>query len=148
EAAVAGQRATLANLDATRRLQLAIVAQAEAGIAAADAEVTRARDDQARYQQLSARSYASVQTSQRAEADYRQAIASGQRARAVLDATQRQLDVIDTQKQQAEAALAAALADRDTAQLNLSYTELRAPIDGTIGNRSARVGAYATAGAQ
>jgi len=40
------------------------------------------------------------------------------------------------------------MADRDTAQLNLGYTELRAPIDGTVGNRSARTGAYATIGAQ
>ena len=55
------------------------------------------------------------------------------------------LDVIDAQTRQAQAALAAAVADRDTAQLNLSYTELRAPIDGTVGNRSARAGAYATA---
>ena len=46
------------------------------------------------------------------------------------------------------AALAGAIADRDTAQLNLGYTELRAPIDGTVGNRSARTGAYATVGAQ
>jgi multidrug efflux pump subunit AcrA (membrane-fusion protein) len=50
--------------------------------------------------------------------------------------------------QQAEAALAAAIADRDTARLNLGYTELRAPIDGTVGNRSARAGAYAAVGAQ
>jgi membrane fusion protein (multidrug efflux system) len=34
------------------------------------------------------------------------------------------------------------------ARLNLGYTELRAPIDGVIGNRSARLGAYATVGAQ
>jgi membrane fusion protein (multidrug efflux system) len=147
-AAVAGERATLANLDAQRRLQLAVIAQAQAGIAASDAETTRTRDDQARYQQLSARAFASVQTFQRAEADYRQAIAGAQRARAVLDAAQRQLDVIDTQKQQAEAALAAAVAERETAELNLGWTEIRAPIDGTVGNRSARVGAYATTGAQ
>jgi membrane fusion protein (multidrug efflux system) len=40
------------------------------------------------------------------------------------------------------------VADRDLAKLNLSYTELRAPIDGTIGNRSAQVGAYAATGTQ
>jgi membrane fusion protein (multidrug efflux system) len=56
--------------------------------------------------------------------------------------------VIDTQKQQAMAALAGASADRDTAQLNLGYTELRAPIDGLVGNRSARNGAFASVGAQ
>ncbi len=43
---------------------------------------------------------------------------------------------------------AGAIADRDTAQLNLGYTELRAPIDGAVGNRSARAGAYAAVGTQ
>jgi membrane fusion protein, multidrug efflux system len=40
------------------------------------------------------------------------------------------------------------MAERDLATLNLAYTELRAPIDGVVGNRSARAGAYATVGAQ
>jgi membrane fusion protein (multidrug efflux system) len=56
--------------------------------------------------------------------------------------------VIDTQKQETRAALAQAIADRDIAQLNLGFTELRAPIDGMVGNRNARVGAYAMVGAQ
>jgi len=148
EAMVAGQQATLANLDATRRLQQALIAQAQAGIAAADAEITRARDDQFRFRDLAAHAAASVQTSQKADADYKQAIAAGDRAKATADAATRQIDVIDTQKRQTEAALAGAVADRETAQLNLSYTELRAPIDGTVGNRSARQGAFATVGAQ
>ena len=148
DAAVAGQQATLANLDATRRLQQALIAQAQAGIAAADAEITRARDDQVRFRDLSAHAAASVQTSQKADADYKQAQAAGDKAKAVADAAVRQLDVIDTQKRQTEAALAGAVADRDTARLNLGYTELRAPIDGTIGNRSTQTGAYATVGSQ
>ena len=148
EAAVAGQQATLANLDATRRLQQALIAQAQAGIAAADAEIIRAHDDQVRFRDLAAHAAASVQTSQKADADYKQALAAGDKAKAAADAAVRQLDVIDTQKRQTEAALAGAVADRDTARLNLGYTELRAPIDGTVGNRSARLGAYATIGAQ
>jgi len=148
EAAVAGQQATLANLDATRHLQQALIAQAQAGIAAADAETTRARDDQVRFRDLAAHAAASVQTAQKADADYKQAVANSDRARAVADAASRQIDVIDTQKRQADAALAGAVADRDTARLNLGYTELRAPIDGTVGNRSARLGAFATIGAQ
>jgi membrane fusion protein (multidrug efflux system) len=103
--AVEAQRATLANLDATGRLQEAMIAQAEAEVAAAEAEVAR----------------------------------SG---------FERRLDVIDTQKQQTQAALTQAVADQELARLNLGYTELHAPIDGVIGNRSARVGAYATLGAQ
>jgi membrane fusion protein (multidrug efflux system) len=147
-AAVAGQRAALANLDATRALQQAVIAQAEAGIAAADAETQRAHDDQVRFRQLSASAVASIQTFQKADADYKEALASGTRARAARDAAESQLAVIDTEKQQAEAALAGALADQETARLNLSYTELRSPIDGVVGNRSAHTGAYATIGAE
>src|SRR5207244_1913059 len=39
-------------------------------------------------------------------------------------------------------------AERDLAELNLTYTELRSPIDGTVGNRAARNGAYAAIGTQ
>jgi membrane fusion protein (multidrug efflux system) len=147
-AAVAAQQAALANLVATRHLQEAVIAQAQAGIAAADAEIERSKEDQARYRRLQQSSAVSLQESQKADADYKDAIASGARARATVSASQRQLDVIDSQSQQAQAALAQANADRDVAELNLSYTELRAPMDGTVGNRSARPGSYATIGAQ
>ena len=148
EAAVAAQQAGLANLDASRRMQLAKIAEAEAGRAVADAETIRARDDRARYLRLSASAFASVQAFQKAEATFKQAAASSQGGRAAVDAAQRALDVIATQRQQIEAALAGAIAERDTARLNLGYTELRAPIDGTVGNRSARLGALAPVGAQ
>ena len=148
EAAAEAQRATLANLDATRRLQLAIIAQARAGITAADAEVKRAHDDEARFRDLSAHSAASVQVFQKAEADYKEALAQDERSRAAADAAERQLEVIDTQKRQTEAALSEASASVDLARLNLSYTELRAPIAGVVGNRSARTGAYASIGTQ
>jgi len=131
-----------------RRLQEAVVAQAEATIAAADAEIVRAHDDQIRLARLLKDSAVSVQESQRADAEYKEAIAAGEKSRAGLVAAQRQVDVIDTQKQQAQAALAQAMAELDLARLNVSYTELRAPIDGVVGNRSAQVGAYATIGSQ
>jgi len=147
-ASVAAQQAALGNLEATRHLQEAMVAEALAGLTASDAEVARARFDVVRYQQLAADQFASTQRFQQADADHKKALAATDRARATVAAAQRQLDVIDTQKQQVQAALAQALAERDLAQLNLDYTELRAPIDGTVGNRSARVGAFATVGAQ
>jgi membrane fusion protein (multidrug efflux system) len=147
-AAVAAQQAALANLDATHRLQEAMIAQAEAEVTAADAEVVRSRSDATRYHRLASDQYASIQRFQQADADNKKAIAAADKARAAFAAAQRRLDVIDTQKQQTRAALAQAEADRDLAQLNLGYTELRAPIDGTVGNRSARTGAYAMVGAQ
>ncbi len=148
EGAVAAQEALLANLDATEQLQHAFVSQAKAGIDAANAETVRSRDDQVRYQVLAGRSAVSVESFQRADATYKTAQANGARAQATMLAAQRQLDVIATQKQQARAALEQARAERDMARLNVGYTELRAPLDGVIGNRRARVGAYAAAGTQ
>jgi len=147
-AAVAAQTATIANLDASRQLQLSVINGARAGVAAADAETVRSRDDQIRFKALAADNAASIQVFQKADAEYKEAQAAGERARASLEAATRQLDVIATQRQQAEAALAGAQAELETAKLNLSYTELRAPVDGYIGNRSGRTGAYATVGAQ
>ncbi|MDB5992598.1 MAG: Membrane fusion component of tripartite multidrug resistance system [Herbaspirillum sp.] len=147
EGAVAAQQALLANLDATRNLQQAVIAQAKAGVVATVAETSRSRDDEQRYQNLSAKAAVSVQSAQRADADYKQALANGQKAQAVQVAAQRELDVIATRRQQAAAALTQVIAERDIAKLNLDYTELRAPIDGVIGNRYARNGAYAAAGA-
>ncbi|MFY1668281.1 HlyD family secretion protein [Pseudomonas sp. Pseu.R1] len=148
EGAVAAEEALLANLDATEQLQHAVVSQAKAGIDAANAETVRSRDDQVRYQVLSGRSAVSIESFQRADATYKTAQANGAKAQASMLASQRQLDVIATQKQQARAALEQAKAERDLAQLNVGYTELRAPVDGVIGNRRARVGAYAAAGTQ
>jgi membrane fusion protein (multidrug efflux system) len=147
-AAVAAQEATLANLDATRHLQESMIAQAEAEVTAADAEVARSRFDVVRYSRLASDQYASLQRFQQADADNKKAIAAVEKARAALAAARRRIDVIDTQKQQAQAALDQAIAERDLARLNFGYTELRAPIDGVVGNRSARNGAYAMVGAQ
>jgi membrane fusion protein (multidrug efflux system) len=148
QASVAAQTAALANLDATRRLQQSMIDQAEADIAAAAAELVRARYDFDRYRTLSNDRFASLQRFQQADADHEKALAAARRARAALEAAKRRLDVIDTQKEQIRAALDQAMAERDLAMLNLAYTEIRAPIDGVVGNRSARAGAYATVGVQ
>ncbi len=148
DALVDGQQATLANLAATRREQLSLVAEAQAEVSASAAEVDRSGYDVDRYRTLSRVQYASAQRFEQADADHRKARAAADKARASLEAATRQIDVIDSQRRQVEAALAGAIADRETARLNLSYTELRAPIDGTVGNRSARAGAYATVGAE
>jgi membrane fusion protein, multidrug efflux system len=146
DAAVAAQEAALRNLDAVAALQQSVIHQAEAAKAAADAEANRAHLDDARYGDLVSRAAVSVEAAQRARAAAQTATADGQKAGAAVEAARRQLDVIDTQKRQAEAALAQARAQADSARLDLSYTEVRAPVDGTIGNRRARVGAFVSAG--
>jgi membrane fusion protein (multidrug efflux system) len=148
EGAVEAQHALLNNLQATLELQNALIAKAQAALTAAGAETQRSRDDAQRYQQLSTTSAVSVQSWQRADTVHKQAIATEQAAAADLDAARRQVQVIETQQQQAHAALTQAKAARERAELDLSFTELRAPVSGTVGNRRAREGAYAAAGSQ
>ncbi len=148
EAAVSFQEAALRNLGATRSLQQALIAQAHASLEAANAEISRTYEEHARFTELLKQNAVSVQDAQKADAADKEALAGGEKARAGLTAAERQLSVIDAQKEQIEAALAQAHADRDLARLNLSYTELRAPLDGIAGNRSAQVGAFASAGSQ
>jgi membrane fusion protein (multidrug efflux system) len=148
EAAVSAQHALIANLDATRALQQAVIAQARAGVDVAAAERSRAQEDARRYERLVAHAAVSAESALRAATDAKQAQANEQKAQAAQTAAERELAVIATRRQQAEAALSQAMAERDIAKLNLGYTELRAPIDGTVGNRRARAGAYAAASAQ
>ncbi len=148
QAAVQTQEAMLANIDAERHLQEAVIDQVRAGVSASNAETVRAHEDQSRYQSLSAKAAVSVQSFQKADADYKQALANNQKAQAALVAAQRQLTVLATEKQKTQAAWQQAIAERTLAELNVSYTELRAPVDGVVGNRRARLGAYAGVGGQ
>jgi membrane fusion protein (multidrug efflux system) len=145
-AAVAGAQAALANLAATRTLQLSLIAEAQAQISASAAQAELAQANQARYRRLAATNAGSVQDSQTAEANWQQAKADQAKSAAALAAAQDQLHVIDTQTAQAQADLGGVQADLAAAKLNLGYTEIRAPFDGVIGDRSAHLGAYATAG--
>ncbi|WP_166366455.1 HlyD family secretion protein [Pseudomonas akapageensis] len=148
DGAVAAQQATLINLDATEQLQQAVINQAKAQIDASDAEAQRAGNDNVRYQTLARTQAVSIESAQRVEATWKTARADRARADAGLLAARRQLDVIESQRGQARAALQQAQAEREQALLNVGYTELRAPVDGYVGNRRARVGAYAAAGSQ
>jgi membrane fusion protein, multidrug efflux system len=148
EANIAARRAALVNVDATRRMRVSMLDQARADLAAAMAERVRAKYDIDRYRTLSNDRFASRQRFEQADADDEKARAGERKAQAALEAAERQLEIVDAQREQAAADLDQANADRDLARLNLGYTEIRSPIDGVVGNRSARVGAYATVGAQ
>ena len=148
DGAVHAEEAALTNVDAQASLQDALIRQSQAEIDAAAAEEVRTRDDQHRYATLVRTNAVSVEAAQRADASFKSARANSDKARASLLAARRQLDVIQSQRQQAQAALEQAIAARDLARLDLGYTELRAPVDGYIGNRRARVGSYVAAGTQ
>jgi membrane fusion protein (multidrug efflux system) len=55
-------------------------------------------------------------------------------------------DVLNAQRSASEAAVRADEAQLEQAKLNLSYTQVRAPIDGMVGERSVQVGNYVSPG--
>jgi len=148
DALVAEQQASLANLDALASLQAAAIDEARAKVASAAAETHRANDDADRARNLARRDVVSAQDFEQSSSTAEKARADTDSAKAALVAAQRQLAVIETQRRQTQAVLAHANAEVDLARLNLSYTEIRSPIDGVVGNRTARVGDYATVSAQ
>ena len=67
--------------------------------------------------------------------------------RAALTAAHQRVEVLNTARAKAETQVTR-LQAVDQAELNLSYTTITAPIDGTVGARSLRVGQYVQAGTQ
>ena len=146
-AVVAGHRAALAGLQAKLLLQQTLVRQAEAELAAKTATASFAAQDEARYRALAFTPAGSRQNAERALANGEAAQANSNAAAAALSAARQQLSVLDAAIAEARAGVAQAEADRETARLNLGYTEIRSPIDGYVGNRAAQVGAYVSSGA-
>src|SRR6201999_1158143 len=65
-----------------------------------------------------------------------------------LAAANRKIEVLTTERAKAVAQLDHARAVEQQASLNLSYTQITAPVDGTVGARTLRVGQYVQAGTQ
>ena len=147
QADVTAAGATVANFEAEIRRQPSLVEQARATLRSDEAGIGFARANATRYQNLSDNGAGTAQEQQRASSALAQQLAQQAHDRAALSTTEQNLDVLRTQRDQAAGALARAQAALEQAKLNLSYTEIRAPVDGKVGRRSARVGAFVTPGA-
>ena len=146
DAEVAGAQASVTELQARKSLQLATINEQSAEVKASGAELTRSAADQTRYRELVKDDAVSNQVVERADADLTKAHAAVDRSNAALVAAQRQLTVLDAQVGDAQARVATAQAAQRVAALNVEYTTIRSPIDGYIGNRTARVGLLADVG--
>jgi len=145
---VAAGEASVRNIDAQLELQQPIIAQSTADVTAADANLKFAQEERARYDDLMKSGSGTIQRAQQTDAALRASTAQLQHAKSGLLAAQRKVDVLTTQRAQATAQLERARAVAQQAALNLSYTEIAAPVDGTVGARSLRVGQYVQAGTQ
>jgi membrane fusion protein (multidrug efflux system) len=147
-ARVQAAKAVLARLQAQTLLAQAEITRAEAEKQARRATLTFTEHDAVRYARLARRSAGTVQAAEQARSNRAQADAKFRAATSALQARRRQLAVIGAQITEARAALLQAQAELREALLDVSYTVIRAPADGYVGDRSARVGTFVRAGTQ
>ena len=145
---VNASEAAIRNLDAQIALQQPLIEQGGADVAAAEANLKFAQEEQARYDNLMKSGSGTVQRAQQTDAALREKIAQLQHGKSGLLAAQRKVDVLTTDRAKAVAQLDHARAVEAQMELNLSYTRIIAPVDGTVGARTLRVGQFVQAGTQ
>ena len=148
KADVAAADAAVKNLDAQIELQQPLIQQQAAEVDAAEATLKFAQEEQARYDNLMKSGSGTIQRAQQTDAALRAQTAQLQQGKSGLLAANKKIEVLATQRAQAVAQLDHARAVEQQAALNLSYTQITAPVEGTVGARSLRVGQYVQAGTQ
>ena len=142
QATVLARRAAFQGLQAASEAQRATIQDREADLRAAAAKLVFAHVEGARYAALALTPAGSRQDAERTRATDQEAAASVSGAAAAVEAARGELDVLAARVAEAQAMVQVAEADLRTAGLDLGYTQIRSPIDGYVGNRAARVGAY------
>ncbi len=145
-AALAEAEAALATLGAQQAQQRATVAAADAAVPQAEAERERAAGEAGRYSTLAGSGYGSRERAENTLAGLRKAEAALAAAEANLSAARAALQVLEAQTKAALARRDSARAALALAENNLSYTVIRAPFGGIVGNRAAQVGQHVRPG--
>jgi membrane fusion protein, multidrug efflux system len=148
KADVAASEAAVKNLNAQIELQEPLIQQQAAEVDATQANLKFAQEERTRYDGLMKSGSGTVQRAQQTDAALRSQTAQLQQGKAGLIAANKKIEVLSTQRAQAVAQLDHARAVEQHAALNLSYTQITAPVDGIVGARSLRVGQYVQAGTQ
>lgn len=145
---IGAQDATLARIDLQKAAQQALIDEANAQIPAAKEEEARARADLDRKIELEKQGFATRQVLDQSHADYQRALSGVKAAEAALAAAEANLSVLDGQKLEAERLRAELITARERTQRDLNFTQIRAPLDGVVGNKSAHVGDFVQPGLQ
>jgi len=148
KADVKAAEAAVTNLDAQISLQQSIIEQAHATLDASQASLAFAQSDAARAGRLITNGAGTQSRAEQSQSLKDQAAAAVERDQAAVVAAENKVPVLQTQREQLLAQRDRAVAAASQAELNLSYTEIVAAVDGTVGARSIRVGQYVTSGTQ
>jgi membrane fusion protein (multidrug efflux system) len=146
KAQVLSADAGVASLEAQLRQQEPAIRQAQAAVTADEAALKLASANQARYRNLASDGSGSLQALQQAEAQLSIQLAALKKSEASLEAARQRTDVLKADLGKARAALAQAHAGQAAAELRFSYTRISAPVSGTVGQKSVRVGAFVNVG--
>ncbi|MDE0799502.1 MAG: HlyD family secretion protein [Rhodospirillaceae bacterium] len=139
-------RATLSALENKLKLQSSLIEEAQAEFDAVIADQALAKGELDRAKGLVAENVTSAQRYDIAVAKELRANALVAGARAHVTATRQELEILEMERQ----ALAAEAAEKSAAiqllEIDLAYTEVVAPVDGIVGNRSVRTGQFVRPG--
>ncbi len=154
------QDATVARIGRQIDAQKAVISQAEAQVALAQAQADSAEADHQRAeleyqrsQKLADAAFGSQQRLEQAAADRARTTASmaGSKAQtasaeASLAGAKANLDVLQSQQVEAQRVRAELVTTKEKAERDLTFTEIRAPFDGVVGNKAVELGQYAQPG--
>jgi membrane fusion protein, multidrug efflux system len=143
---ISTQGATIERFDRQIAAQRATVEQARAQLVSAQAAQKRMQLEFERQQALAGRDFASRQTLEQSIANRDQANAAVQSAQAAVDGAVASVDVLQAQQKEAARTLDELKTALAKAERDLSFTEIRAPVDGVVGNRAAQPGDFVQTG--
>ena len=143
---VATQTATIARMGHQIAAQEAAVQQAKTQLVSAQAAARRTELELNRQNLLVARDASSRQLQEQAQANRDQAVAGVEGAQAAIDSAAANVDVLKGQQQEAISTLNELKTALAKAERDLSFTVIRAPLDGVIGNRAVQTGDYVQTG--
>jgi membrane fusion protein, multidrug efflux system len=143
---IATQEATIERFDRQIAAQRTAVEQARAQLVSAQAGQKRMQLESERQQALAGKDFASRQTLEQSVANRDQANAAVQSAQAAVDGAVANVDVLQAQQKEAARTLDELRTALAKAERDLSFTEIRAPVDGVVGNRAAQPGDFVQTG--
>lgn len=146
KAKLATHEQTLARIDAQIAAQEAVVLQTRSQKQVNRADSQRAAAALQRVQALVRSDFASQAAYDTAKADRERNLAQIDQASAAVVAAEAQVDVLKAQRAETARGRQELQNALDKAERDLSFTVIRAPIDGIVGNRAVQVGQYVQPG--
>jgi multidrug resistance efflux pump len=148
QAQVGAQQATLANSRQTARSRAASLAAQDAAVANANAQLMRAQADMNRVNDLVTDGSVSLRERDQTLAALRQAQAQVQQAEAAREIARQDIRTVEVGRGGQQAGVSGAEAARQLARIDLANTVVRAPESGRLSEVGVRLGQYVTAGSQ